>query len=80
MYVRLIRDAGCAADGVAAVAAAALADVVVAVAVRLHAKHTAHSVFRNKFPAQPLIYKTDRKLNPAGAEAQAELNVLVSCI
>lgn len=79
MYVRLIRDAGCAADGVAAVAAAALADVA-AVAVRLHAKHTAHSVFRNKFPAQPLIYKTDRKLNPAGAEAQAELSVLVSCI
>lgn len=78
MYVRLIRDAGCAADGVAAVAAAALVDV--AVAVRLHAKHTAHSVFRNKFPAQPLIYKTDRKLNPAGAEAQAELSVLVSCI
>lgn len=74
MYVRLIRDAGCAADGVAAAVA------VAAVAVRLHAKHTAHSVFRNKFPAQPLIYKTDRKLNPAGAEAQAELSVLVSCI
>lgn len=74
MYVRFIRDAGCAADGVAA--AVAVADVAVA----LHAKHTAYSVFRNKFPAQPLIYKTDRKLNPAGAEAQAELSVLVSCI
>lgn len=78
MYVRLIRDAGCAADGVAA--AVAVADVAAIAAVRLHAKHTAHSVFRNKFPAQPLIYKTDRKLNPAGAEAQAELSALVSCI
>lgn len=55
MYVRFIRDAGCAADGVAAAAAVAVADVAVA----LHAKHTAYSVFRNKFPAQPLIYKTD---------------------